>query len=132
MAGFKDLIAQLCLDLEIETAKPDSDGICRIGIEEGAELFAADLDPGVRLNMPIGLCPEKKREDLFSYLMRANFLGQGTRGARIGLTADEKSLTLSQGFSYELNYRDFKAHVEDFINHGIYWREEIAKFEREP
>lgn len=77
-------------------------------------------------------CPTLKREDLFIYLMRANLLGQGTGGSRIGLDANEKVLTLSLGLPYEMNYKIFKERFEDFVNFILYWREEIAKFENQP
>ena len=63
--------------------------------------------------------------------MKANFLGQGTGGARIGVDPDDKFLTLSHGFPYEMNYQLFKESIEDFVNYVVYWREEIAKFEQE-
>jgi len=40
-------------------------------------------------------------------------------------------LTLSHGFPYEMNYQGFKESIEDFVNYVVYWREEVAKFERE-
>ena len=67
-----------------------------------------DLEPGVAMQAKICPCPEKKQEELFIFLMRANFLGQGTGGARIGLDSEEKFLTLSLGLPYEMNYQGFK------------------------
>jgi hypothetical protein len=62
--------------------------------------------------------------------MRANLLGQGTGKCRIGLEPQEKLLTLSLGLPYEMKYPTFREKVEDFINYVIYWREEIAQFEK--
>ena len=90
-----------------------------------------DLDPGVAMQAKIDPCPPKRREDLFIYLMRANLLGQGTGGARIGIDQDEKFLTLSLGLPYEMNYQIFRETVEDFVNYLIYWQGEVAKFENE-
>jgi hypothetical protein len=83
------------------------------------------------LHAKITLCPNTKKEDLFIYLMRANLLGQGAGGARIGLDPDEKFLTLSSGLPYEMNYQTFKETIEDFANYLIYWRDEVAKFENQ-
>lgn len=88
-----------------------------------------DLEPGVAFSSNICDCPKMNREELFIWIMRANLLGQGTGGSRIGLNADEKVLTLSLGLPYEMNYSTFKEKFEDFINYVIYWRDEIAKFE---
>lgn len=89
-----------------------------------------DLEPGVALSADICECPKKKREDLLIWLMRANLLGQGTGGCRIGMDKDEKLLTLSLGIPYEIDYRTFRERFEDFVNYVTYWREEIEKFEK--
>jgi len=94
------------------------------------EIFLMDLQPGVSFWADLMLCPQKNKEELFSYLMRANLLGQGTGGSRIGLDEREKSLTLSLGIPYEINYKAFKENLEEFVNHLLYWRDEIANFEK--
>lgn len=91
-------------------------------------LTFTELNPGFSLFGIISPCPTKQREELFLYLMRANFLGQGTGGARLGLDPEEKSLTLSCSFPYEMKYQDFKEKLEDFANFLLYWRSEIEKF----
>lgn len=91
-----------------------------------------DLEPGISLNASISPCLKKRREELFIRLMRANLLGQATGNTRIGIDNEEKTLTLSLGLPYELDYQAFRKNVEDFINYLIYWREEIAKFDNEP
>jgi len=93
-------------------------------------LSICPLESGVSLKSNIFSCSKfKKREELFAILMRANFLGQGTGKARIGLDPEEKSLTLSLGFPYEINQDIFKEIIEDFVNYHVYWREEIEKLE---
>ena len=83
------------------------------------------------MQAPITQCPEKKREELFIYLMRANLLGRGTGGARIALDSDEKTLTLLLGLPYEMNYQLFRETFEDFVNHLIFWRNEVKNFKHE-
>ncbi len=100
-------------------------------MNEDVEVALKDLDPGVAMQGQICVCPRARREELFIHLMRANLLGQGTGGSRIGIDPDEKFLTLSLGLPYEMNYKIFKESLEDFVNYLIYWREEIAKFEKE-
>ncbi|PIS02082.1 MAG: hypothetical protein COT85_08065 [Chlamydiae bacterium CG10_big_fil_rev_8_21_14_0_10_42_34] len=127
----RDFLEKLCIELAIESIpKLNEQKIYPLRL--GDDLVAIkDLDPGVSLQAQICPCPQKKKEDLFIYLMRANLLGQGTGGTRIGLDLDEKFLTLSLGLPYELNYQTFKDTVEDFVNYLIYWRDEVAKFESE-
>lgn len=76
-------------------------------------------------------CPNRKREEIFIYVMRANLLGQGTGGSRIGIDPGEKFLTLALGLPYEMNYKIFKETFEDFVNYLIYWRDVVARLEKE-
>jgi len=100
-------------------------------LNENVVVNVRDLEPGISLQAPLIVCPEKKREDLFIYLMRANLLGQGTNGSRIALDSEEKTLTLLIGLPYEMNYQRFRETFEDFVNHLIFWRNEIEKFKNE-
>ncbi len=126
----RDYLEKLCKELAIDVPKLNEHQIFpfRLGKES---IAIKDLDPGLSLQAQICEVPEKKKEELFTYVMRANLLGQGTGGSRIGLHSNEKSLTLSLGLPYELNYQMFRETIEDFVNYVIYWREEIAKFENE-
>lgn len=63
-------------------------------------------------------------------LMKANFLGQGTLGGAIGIDDEEKFLTLSLTLPYDVNQRTFKEAVEDFANILDFWRDEVARFEK--
>ena len=125
------MIAQLCQELGLDVPKLDRQKAYGLAINPQISIQIREFAPGFALQAHTAPCPSKKREDLFIYLMRANFLGQGTGGARIGLDGDEKVLTLSHGFPYEMNYQGFKESIEDFVNYVVYWREEVAKFERE-
>jgi hypothetical protein len=128
----REFVEKLCGELGIPpNLKRSEKKSYSFRIADGIEAELRDLEPGLALWGKIAPCPEKRREDLFIYLMRANLLGQGTGGCRIGLDANEKILTLSLGLPYELNYQTFKETVEDFINYLVYWRERIAKFEQE-
>jgi hypothetical protein len=125
----KDFVAQLCVELEIEPIpiiRADKSTIFWLNDEIGIEM--KDLEPGVSLCAKICPCPAKRLEELFLRLMRANYLGQETSQNRLGLSSDEKFLTLSLGMPYEVSYRIFKDAVEDFANFILYWREEIDKF----
>jgi hypothetical protein len=124
-------LEQLCNELDINSLpKLNEQKIYPFRL--GNELVAfKDLKPGMSMQALICPCPEKKKEDLFIFLMRANLLGQGTGGARIGLDQDEKFLTLSLGLPYEMNYQSFKQNIEDFVNYLIYLRDEVTKFENE-
>lgn len=127
----KEYIDLLCKELSIEMPKLNEEKWFPFQLNDGIQVDLKDLEPGVAMQASLCLSPQKNREDLYIYLMRANMLGQGTGGCRIGIDEKEKSLTLSLGLPYEMNYTVFKESIEDFVNYLVYWREEIAKFEKE-
>lgn len=122
-------LEKLCAELSIAPIpKLNEKKVFLFRFSPGTEIVLADLHPGVEMRATISSCPHERGEDLFIYLMRANLLGQGTSGARIGLDEKEKNLTLSLGLPYEMNYHAFKEAFEEFVNHLVYWREIVAKF----
>ncbi|MDP1608569.1 MAG: type III secretion system chaperone [Chlamydiales bacterium] len=127
----REFVKQMCSDLEIDAdLTMDKEKTIEISLNPDVKIHFKELDPGIALQTMISPCPEERKEEFFMLLMRANFLGQGTGGARIGLDKQEKFLTLSLGLPYELEYSSFKQYVEDFVNYLTYWREKIAEFEQ--
>ncbi len=99
-------------------------------INEEIIVYVKELNPGITFKSVIyPLFSSSDREGLFSYLMKANYIGQGTGGAIIALDPDEKLLTLSLVLSYEVNYRIFKDRLEEFINYLEYWKLELKRLE---
>lgn len=125
----KDFVAQLCVELDIDPVpKMNELKFIPFRFSDTLEFEIRDLDPGISLYAKIAPCPSKRLEELFLRLMKANYLGQETAQNRIGLSSDEKFLTLSFGMPYELSYRTFRETIEDFVNFILYWREELDKF----
>jgi hypothetical protein len=82
---------------------------------EAVELQINDTE--LRIIAPIGSFPENCDEDkLFSYLLFANYLGQGTGRSVIGLHPSQPSIILSQVIFYPIDYPDFKERIEEFCN----------------
>ncbi len=75
----------------------------------------------------IGSTPARDKEEFYLLLMRANFLGQGTKDAILGMDQEEKSLTLSLIIPYEIDSKTFKEKLEDFVNFVDYWRDELDR-----
>lgn len=121
------LLNELCKELNLSHPIKNKEQEYLVQISNEIEITLKNLDPGVLFFGRLGILQKEKREDLFIYLMRANLIGQGTKGAAIGLDKEEKFLTLSYALTYEVNYPSFKQEVEDFVNYLVYWREEIAK-----
>lgn len=127
----KTLLEQLFQELELGTVAPiDEHHFHHLKISS-YPIALKDLDPGCYFSSNIGSLPEKKKEDFLVMIMKANFLGQGTGGATLGLKEDESFLTLSLSLPYEMNYKAFKDSLEDFVNFIDYWKKEIARFAAE-
>jgi hypothetical protein len=135
MAGktimIEDYLTKLCNHLKITPIPEENDDhVFVFNFTEEITLFLQDLSPGCYVRSTICPCPDKNKEDLFIYLMKANLLGQGTNGAVISIDEEEKFLTLSLTLSYEVNYQEFKESLEDFVNYILFWREEIDKIQK--
>jgi hypothetical protein len=127
----ENLISQLVEELELPAISPkDENQTFRLPLNPELVVSIKQLEPGMFLFSRIAACPEEKREELFIFLMKANFLGLGTGGSAIGLEADEKFLTLSSALPYEMNYKGFKESIEDFVNYVDYWKDEILKYQK--
>ena len=128
----REFLEKLCADLAIASVpKLHENKFFALPFAPGIEVIFSDLHPGIAMRAILMECALENKEDLFIYLMRANLLGQGTGGARIGLEENEKNLTLSLGLPYEMNYQDFKERFEEFVNHLVYWRNVLTNLDNE-
>ena len=124
------LIERLFKELELGIPVLDEQKSFHFKIS-GFDIALKEIEPEFYISSPIGALPEKKKEEFLMHVMKANFLGQGTGGATIGLTESESFLKLSLSLPYEINYITFKEHLEDFVNYLDYWKKEIIKHEAE-
>jgi hypothetical protein len=119
---------QLAKELNVSPPAASKEGTgYRFALAGRQPIDARELTPGALLTTPICPYPKGNQELLLTYLMKANFLGQGTLGGIIGLDAARNFLTLSFHIPYDMNYRHFRESVEDFINILDYWKEEVSK-----
>jgi len=123
-------ITHLIEDLGLPALAPkDSNGYFKLPLQGDLIISLKDLSPGFALVSSIGSLPNQNKEELLIYLMKANFLGQGTGEQIIGMNPDEKFLTLSRSITYEINYQKFKEILEDFTNYLIYWNGEVKRMQ---
>lgn len=127
----QEFISQLSTELDLSPPQLDEQGRTTFTLAPDVSAEVQDLRPGVSLRALIGPCPLKRREELFMRLSSSNYLGQMTGQTRIGLSADEKCLTLSLAIPYEMSYRSFRETLEDFFNFLLYWREEMIKLDEQ-
>lgn len=124
------LLVPLCKELEIPMPEMDVKGQYRLTFDEEQTLVLYDLNPGVVLYTELAKCPLSDQENFFTDAMLANLFGQGTNRAVLGLTPDGKSLTLSLEIDYNIEYKDFRDLLEDFLNAADVWRSEAVKSDR--
>lgn len=127
MLKLPDLLQELSLSLELgPISKANQKQTISFPLP-GLTLEFREMPKGFSMWGPIGQVPQKNKEDFYLFLMRANFLGQGTNGYVLGMDQEEKHLTLSSYIPYELDFKQFKETVEDFINFLSYWQDELAR-----
>jgi hypothetical protein len=100
-------------------------------IDPDTKLLFEELEVGFSMSAKIAPLPSDKKEDLLMILMNANFIGQGTGGSTISLDSEEKFLTLSAIFTYDMNYKTFTELIEDFVNYLDYWKAEIIRYQKQ-
>ena len=117
------------LGISAVKGKDEQEGLFLLKITSNLEVIVKDLKPGVYFQSSLGANIEAgTREDFYIYLMKANFLWQGTGGSVIGLHPSEKYLTLSLPIVYEVNFRMFREKLEEFLNYLDFWQKEISKY----
>lgn len=124
------LLQTLAEELELDEVPKMHEGAYPVSLNPETQIVMRQQDPGISFWAQIGSCPAVKREDLFMWLMKANFLGQGTGGAVIALDENENFLTLSSILPYDMNYKMFKEALEDFTNYLDYWKEELIRHKK--
>jgi hypothetical protein len=103
----------------------DTPGVWIIPLDGEVDIVLSAIERGFMISAVLGPSPQQQREDFFTLLMTANFLGQGTQGAVLAL--DEKNqITLSQSFTEVVTQRDFQEAVEDFISNFDRWKALIS------
>ena len=125
------LVMQLAEDLNLSPqAIQETNQYFHIKISDTITISIKSKDPGLFFLAQIGSLSMKKKEDTLSYLMSANFLGQGTGNYVIGIDEEENILTLSHKIPYDINYKTFKEIIEDFANYLAYWQDQMQKLQK--
>jgi hypothetical protein len=120
------LIPKLIKDLDLKNTdlKTASPGIYSIPLDENLSVTASEIASGIQFKCALAPMPQAREEIFTTHAMTGNLFGQGTRGSIIGLTLDGKTLTLTRVIDYNIDYKEFKELLEDFINTVDFWRSE--------
>ena len=125
-----NLLTKICEETESEFIEKEKDSLYIFNFTEDIQVGIKATYENICFYSRIYPCPKEKREELFSYLMRANLIGNGTGKCSIGVDKEEKFLTLVHSLPYEDNYELFKESLEEFLNYLVYWEEEVKKYLR--
>lgn len=122
-------IDQLVKEMEFEgglaTQVP---GVFAFPLEENLTVTISDRPPGFSLFCSLDSIPKARQEEFLTRVMLGNLFGQGTKGAVLGISEDGNLLTLTQVIDYNIEYKEFRDILEDFVNTVDVWREETAKY----
>ena len=95
---------------------------------QDVEVTLSDQSPGIGLFATVEeIQTQENLEELYTSLLRGNFLGQATRKASLGLDDEGKKVILSYQPSSIRSYRDFRDTVEDFVNVVCFWKNQISQ-----
>lgn len=123
------IIKQLTQEMELEgSLATQVSGVFAFPLEENLAVTITDRPPGFSLTCALTPLPKLNEEACLTRIMLGNLFGQGTKGAVLGLNSEGNVLTLSQTIDYNINYKDFRDVLEDFVNSVDFWREEVQKY----
>ncbi|NGX56150.1 MAG: hypothetical protein K1060chlam5_00385 [Candidatus Anoxychlamydiales bacterium] len=121
-------IKKLCSELKVDIPTKNKDKMYTLSINDELDITIYDKEPYIFLKGNIIEMIDSKKEDLLIYLMRANLINQGTGGSKIGLSEDGKFLTLLYTMNYEIEYKEFRNELEDFVNYINFYKSEVEKY----
>ncbi len=104
----------------------DPQGFYRLEINEKTVLLLKENNFGLTCKSDITPIASDDNEDLLTLLMRANFTGQGTGGAILCLNPTGQKLLLQNHVFGDLNYKEFKEKIEEFVNYLNYWKTRVS------
>ena len=122
---FRDHVVQLFKELNLEGGALPKD-LTTVSLEvDGTNVVLTDAQPGLELSATIGDVPAERAEPLFVKLLRANFLGQATKGSCLGIDEEGRHIVISLAVPTVRSYRQFHDVLEDFINAVSFWKQEV-------
>ncbi len=93
---------------------------------EPIEIF--ETDESIEMISIVGrLIDQIDEEKFFSYIMQANYLGQGTGHSALGIHPDQRSITLSCLLFFDVDYHYFKEKIEEVVNYTDYFLRHLAE-----
>lgn len=110
---------------EMEQSLKGPAGTYLIPLDDGINIVISKVPNGFSLFSEVIECPKENEEEIYYQSLMANLFGQGTNGSILGLNDRGNLLTLSRVVDYNVEYKDFKEILEDFINSVDFWKDEV-------
>lgn len=121
-----DCMEKLKKEMELtQSLNTDVPGTYSLPLDEGLSIGITSMGSGCVFTCNIIACPKQGEEEFYTLALLGDLFGQGTGGATLGLNEDGSLLTLSRGIDYNIEYKDFKDVLEEFINSVDFWRQEV-------
>lgn len=127
-------IARLAQENGIQLTFND-EGVCTIVIDADAVVRLDGEPQGTRLRISaaVGRLPDPRNAHALRVLLQANFQGQGTGDAALGLDHISDEVVLGCGVKVdELGPRDLAPALEAFAAQLAYWRDNLLRLTSEP
>lgn len=121
----KKLAEELGLEGALATEVP---GVYNFPVDEGLAVILSEIPYGFALSSTLTKCPKNQEEELYSAALLANLFGNGTDRCLLGLDTEGNQLTLSREIDYNIEYKEFRDILEDFINTAEFWRDEARAY----
>jgi len=124
------LIQKLAKEMEIEgSLATEVPGVYSISVDEKHVALLTSTPRGFSIRCEVGAFQPENEEYYFAQLLHANLFGRATEGALLGLDSEGKRLILSREIDYNIEYKEFKDIIEDFLNGIEFWQEEAQSYE---
>jgi hypothetical protein len=122
-------IQQLVKELEMQgSLATEVPGVYDFPIDEEISVTISDIPQGFTMTSTFADAPSENEELFYTQALLANLYGEGTEGCILGLDAEGEKLILSRKIDYNIEYKEFKDLIEDFLNNVEFWRDEVKVY----
>ena|ERR1700722_11244045 len=120
---------QLTKEMEIEgSLATEVPGVYAIPVDDNISVLVSSIPRGFTLRCDVAPINPENEEVFYIHALQANLFGQGTDGSILGLDSEGKQLILSREIDYNVEYKEFRDLIEDFLNSVDFWREEAQAY----
>lgn len=124
---FRDHLVQLFKELNIDAGSIPKEMTSYELDVEGITVTLTDNPPGLQMSAILCDTPQDNQEEVFTKLLRGNFLGQATRRAALGLDESGTHIVVFANIHAIRSYREFHDALEDFVNVITFWKKELTQ-----